>query len=74
MASNRGYLRCKNCGKTIYLSKNFGDAYYISLDRLNELNQFFNDHAFCGGGDEIAHGGDYEFVDEYSGEVNLGED
>lgn len=52
MANNRIYLKCKGCGKMMFLGKTFGDGYYwIQYDGheslTKELNNFYNEHAFC---------------------------
>lgn len=65
MANNRLYLRCKNCGEELYLDKNFGEPYQITEEKLKEINQFFEDHAFCGKKHELAHGGWFELYDEF---------
>ena len=68
MANNRLYLRCKNCGEELYVGKNFGEPYFISEEKLKEINQFLEDHAFCTEADDsfhIAHGGWFELYDEY---------
>lgn len=68
MANNRLYMRCRNCGKEIYIDKNFGGPYCISELKLQEINQFLEDHAFCIESDDkyqLAHGGWFELYDEY---------
>lgn len=65
MANNRLYMRCRYCGDTLYVDKNFGFPYHISNEKLNEVNQFLEDHAFCGDPHELAHGGWFELYDEY---------
>ena len=47
------------------MDKNFGDPYYIREEKLKEINQFFEDHAFCGKKHELAHGGWFELYDEF---------
>lgn len=53
MANNRIYLRCKQCGKTLFLGKGFGGSYYTSSefyknkDLLESLNQFYEEHTWC---------------------------
>lgn len=65
MANNRLYMRCKNCGEELYLDKNFGGPYQITEEKRKEINQFFEDHAFCGTMHQIAHGGWFELYDEF---------
>lgn len=65
MANNRLYLRCRNCGEDLYLDKNFGDPYFITEEKRKEINQFLENHAFCGEKHELAHGGWFELYDEY---------
>lgn len=70
MANNRLYIRCKHCGQTTYLAKNFGYEYYITNEALEHLNNFLADHAFCFEDcdkEDFKHaeGGDFELVDEY---------
>ena len=80
MADNRIYLRCKECGKKLFLGKRLGIGYYWNNygkenneskandpnwkkqdDRPLEerLNEFFEEHEFCG--DSI----DYQFEIAY---------
>lgn len=65
MANNRLYMQCKYCGEDIYIGKNFGEPYYISDEKLKEINQFFEGHAYCGKPDELAHGGWFGLYDEF---------
>lgn len=49
MANNRMYIRCKQCGSIIFLAKCYLDGYYTnSIDSDDRLNEFFDEHAFCG--------------------------
>lgn len=69
MANNRMYLRCKVCGKTYYLAKNFGEAFYLSYDYqypnaeefCKGLDDFFERHFFCSPSD----GGAFEIEKEW---------
>jgi len=53
MANNRIYIRCKGCGKTLFLGKTFLDGYYwqnyygegVHLE--DRLNEFFDKHNYC---------------------------
>ena len=53
MANNRIYLRCRRCGKSIFLGKCFGDGYYTNdvyyKDKtfIEALNNFYDKHNFC---------------------------
>lgn len=51
MANNRIFLRCKNCGKGLFLGKSFGCEYMTWQTKENELvdslNDFFEEHCFC---------------------------
>ena len=52
MANNRIFIRCKECGKYLFLGKGFGGAYYTSnkfydKDLTTSLNEFYDEHAFC---------------------------
>ena len=56
MANNRIYLKCKCCGKTLFLGKRLGGGYYISdyacyngVPLEDRLNRFYDEHAFCPG-------------------------
>lgn len=55
MANNRIYLRCRTCGKTLFLGKCFGDGYYTNNDYykdntfLESLNKFYGEHNWCDG-------------------------
>lgn len=48
MANNRLYIGCRRCRKWLYLSKHFGGAFYISEEKREELNNFLEEHAYCG--------------------------
>lgn len=65
MANNRLYMRCRYCGEELYIDKNFGGAYFISDEKLKKINEFFEDHAYCGEPSSLAHGGWFELYDEY---------
>ena len=52
MASNRIYLKCKICGKTLFLGKRFLEGYYLDNYRNKEsleerLNEFYAEHYEC---------------------------
>lgn len=47
MANDRLYLRCRQCGAMISISKHFLTPWYIHPEKLEEINQFFEDHWFC---------------------------
>ena len=53
MANNRIYLRCRTCGKALFLGKCYLDGYYYGSyanhqDCLeDELNDFYEKHKFC---------------------------
>ena len=52
MANNRIYLRCRKCGQTLFLGKNFGAEWfwtdYEHTGHLEDkLNDFFLEHCFC---------------------------
>lgn len=39
MTNNRLYLRCKNCGKSMLVAKNFGSEWdYRNANKIPELN------------------------------------
>lgn len=50
MASNRIYLRCKECGEKLYLGKRLGEDYwyddYDGISLKMKLNDFYSDHYF----------------------------
>ena len=48
MANNRLYIRCKSCGKVVYIGKHFADALKAPADIHDKLNEFFFDHNYCG--------------------------
>lgn len=51
MANNRIYLRCKQCGDTLYLGKTFDSTYYYrdydEKNLVNKLNDFYVEHSYC---------------------------
>ena len=61
MADNRIYLKCRGCGKTLFLGKRFGDAYFWENYGLqpkakvdarpleDRLNEFYENHFYCDG-------------------------
>lgn len=51
MIENRMYLRCRMCGRGIYLGSRQGGYYAYALPTNgleNELNRFFDAHSQCG--------------------------
>lgn len=48
MANNRMYLRCTECGSTLYLTKHFGGEWdwNFSEEKLKEINDFFFEHFY----------------------------
>lgn len=53
MANNRMYIRCKECGATIFIAKSFG-TYHINcgtdkecVEYVEELAEFFSEHSHC---------------------------
>ena len=57
MADNRIYIRCRTCGRTLYLGKIFAyDGYYFDEDcsikntgktLAQRLNDFYDEHMLC---------------------------
>ena len=47
MANNRLYLRCRQCGEMLFLSKHFLSPWHIDLDKLEEINEFLDKHCDC---------------------------
>jgi hypothetical protein len=68
MADNRMYLRCKCCGKTLFLGKRFGNGYYINEYRdvpfIDRLNNFYDDHVYCRGQGQDCFEIEYEMKPE----------
>lgn len=46
MANNRLYIRCRNCGQTLFLAKHFSDPWSLRCD-LMDVQMFFNEHYAC---------------------------
>lgn len=65
MANNRLYIRCKGCGESIMITKNFGEPYCLDKDEVKKLNSFFSEHAFCIDFDGFPMGGRFELYDEF---------
>ena len=68
MANNRIYLKCKACGKELYLGKHFLSAfYYVNYDETTsleeKLNKFYDEHEWCQGGPLECFTISYEFED-----------
>lgn len=42
------YLRCTECGSTLYLAKHFGNEWYWNFDeeKIEEINDFFFEHFY----------------------------
>lgn len=55
MANNRIYLRCKACGKVLYLGKHYEMGWYYDdyepdpVPLKDLLNEFYDAHMYCGG-------------------------
>lgn len=64
MANNRLYIRCKSCGKVVFIGKHFADALKAPADIREKLNEFFFDHNYCGN----AHYS-LELCEEFPGEM-----
>ena len=47
MANNRLYLRCRSCGKMIMIAKHFLTPWHINTDKLDAINDFFDEHFLC---------------------------
>ncbi len=54
MANNRLYIRCKNCGKKLFIGKHFVDGWYVGNYNENydkkfgeAINNFHNEHLQC---------------------------
>lgn len=50
MADNRIYLRCKSCGRTLFLGKCGLGYWYTSYDGIpleEKLNEFYEKHNYC---------------------------
>ena len=47
MANDRLFLRCRQCGKTIGISKHFISPWYIDKRNLDAINEFLDEHCFC---------------------------
>lgn len=52
MANNRMYLRCRGCGAHLFLGKsNLGGFWYESYNDVpleEKLNEFYEEHNYCG--------------------------
>ena len=75
MANNRLYIRCKQCGKCVFIGKHFGGALKTSLDRdtfIDTLNDFYCEHLYCQNGHfEYENSPIYslELCEEFPGEM-----
>lgn len=47
MANDRLYLRCRQCGATIFLSKHCLTPWHIDASRLEKINEFLYEHWCC---------------------------
>lgn len=47
MANDRLYMRCRQCGEMVYLSKHFLGPWRIDPERLEIINDFFDTHCWC---------------------------
>lgn len=65
MANNRLYIRCKGCGDSTMITKNFGEPYCLDENEVKKLNSFFSDHAFCVDVGYMTIGGRFELFDEF---------
>lgn len=61
MANNRLYIGCRECAEWLYLDKHFGGPFSITEEKLGELNDFLERHAYCGFRDWAI---DFELFDE----------
>jgi len=48
MANNRLYIRCKCCGKTVFIGKHLAGALHVDKDVSYRLNEFYATHNYCG--------------------------
>lgn len=57
MANNRLYIRCKQCGGTICIGKEYGNGLhhgeYRELPFIDRLNEFYQEHYYCAGNHEF---------------------
>ena len=50
MANNRLFIRCKQCGKCIFIGKHFGGTLELNVEPesfVNALNDFYSEHFYC---------------------------
>lgn len=48
MANNRLYIRCKQCGKSVFIGKHFADTLKVDEHVQERLNDFYSKHFYCG--------------------------
>ena len=49
MANNRLYIRCRQCGQTVFIGKHFGGSLSTGcVDIVQSLNEFYDKHFYCG--------------------------
>lgn len=66
MAENRLYLRCRQCGEMLFLSKYFYDnPWHIEPDKLKEINKFFDDHNYCENDKYDVYFNSFDLVSEF---------
>lgn len=63
MANNRLYIRCRNCGQTIFLAKHFSTPWDLRRNS-EDIQEFFNQHYACE--NEFDYGDDNECYFENS--------
>lgn len=63
MANNRLYIRCRNCGQTIFIAKHFSTPWSLRC-KSDYIQEFFNQHYACE--DEFNYGDDNECYFENS--------
>lgn len=73
MANNRLYMRCKHCGKLLYLSKNFCSPYVVDEQTIENMNDFFKEHFYCPSSMPHSDGGDFELIDEWNADIEYDE-
>ena len=46
MANDRLYMRCRQCGEMVFLSKHLMSPWYIKPEQLDKINEFFEEHCY----------------------------
>ena len=65
MANNRLFIKCRRCGHSVQINKTFGEPYHLYDDDVEELNEFFAEHAYCEPRNPLlSDGGYFELYDE----------